>query len=544
MSTYTVTNGNDSGPGSLRNAIILANSNPGSTIVFDSSVTQVQLTSGTLIITANTKIIGNGSNNTEITRISGTFCVITIAGNGIEISNLFITNGNGNFGGAIYSSASSYKLEYVILKNNTAGRGAGIYCDSSTITLNYCTINNNTATSFACGFQVTNTSTVNINYCTINSNIGGLNGGGFGVSSSIINIKYSTISNNTANIYGAGFYLNSGTLYSFNNTIAGNGNVANNYGGCIYAQSSSNITLINTTISGNRALNGGGLYVIGSVLTVDNTLIAKNTDQSGHPDVNITTSTLTSNNNLIGIDNSGTFVNGVNGNKVGSTATPLDPKIGPLQNNGGLTETMALTKGSEAVNAGNNSLIPVGELYDQRGVGYPRIAHGIVDIGAYEYQGIICYSGKSMVLVKNVLTDEIVEIEASNVKSGIHQVFNTNDNCFVPVKLNIVTGTIERFMLIKKNSLGTNLPNADFFVTSGHKVVINEVEMKARKVPGAVRVKVRPQKIYSICTEIRCPIMVNGLSVISWGYDDWINYSNKLGINWSDNGHEQISVEL
>ena len=53
--------------------------------------------------------------------------------------------------------------------------------------------------------------------------------------------------------------------------------------------------------------------------------------------------------------------------------------------NGGPTQTIALVAGSPAINAGSNALVPNGVTTDQRGPGYPRIALGTVDIGAYEY---------------------------------------------------------------------------------------------------------------------------------------------------------------
>jgi hypothetical protein len=64
-----------------------------------------------------------------------------------------------------------------------------------------------------------------------------------------------------------------------------------------------------------------------------------------------------------------------------ATGTPLlaDPKLGPLQSNGGLTETMALTAGSPAIDAGGNGACPA---TDQRGVARPEGA--ACDIGAYE----------------------------------------------------------------------------------------------------------------------------------------------------------------
>src|SRR5439155_18199838 len=68
---------------------------------------------------------------------------------------------------------------------------------------------------------------------------------------------------------------------------------------------------------------------------------------------------------------------------VGSAAGPIDPKLGPLQNNGGPTLTMALLPGSPAIDAGDNTNAPP---YDQRGPGFPRIVNGKIDIGAFEVQ--------------------------------------------------------------------------------------------------------------------------------------------------------------
>jgi hypothetical protein len=69
--------------------------------------------------------------------------------------------------------------------------------------------------------------------------------------------------------------------------------------------------------------------------------------------------------------------NGVNGNLVGSASVPIDPLLGPLQDNGGPTETMALEAGSPALNAGDPGQLGVP---DQRGVG----RNGGVNIGAYQ----------------------------------------------------------------------------------------------------------------------------------------------------------------
>ena len=61
-----------------------------------------------------------------------------------------------------------------------------------------------------------------------------------------------------------------------------------------------------------------------------------------------------------------------------------DPRLGPLQPNGGPTPTMALAADSPAANAGDNSLLPAGLTTDQRGTGFPRILNTTVDLGAFE----------------------------------------------------------------------------------------------------------------------------------------------------------------
>jgi hypothetical protein len=88
--------------------------------------------------------------------------------------------------------------------------------------------------------------------------------------------------------------------------------------------------------------------------------------------------------NLIG-DGTGMtgLTNGVNENLVGSAAAPIDPVLGPLQDNGGPTPTHALLPGSPAIDAGDNTGAP---MWDQRGPGFPRIIHGVIDIGAFEYR--------------------------------------------------------------------------------------------------------------------------------------------------------------
>jgi len=148
---------------------------------------------------------------------------------------------------------------------------------------------------------------------------------------------------------------------------------------------------------------------------------------------------------------------------------------------------------------------------------------------------VICYSGESIVLTQNRKSKEIKELSAKEVIAGIHTVFDVDENIFVPVKCNVITGPTNRYMLLKKDALGENKPNEDFYVTSGHKIIYNGVEVKARHIPEAVRIKVQPEPVYSICTDKKRTIMVNGLPVTTWCFKKWLRYSAKNCLVWKDN---------
>jgi hypothetical protein len=71
-----------------------------------------------------------------------------------------------------------------------------------------------------------------------------------------------------------------------------------------------------------------------------------------------------------------------------TNASPINPVLGALANNGGQTATFALLAGSPAIDVGSNAIIPSGITTDQRGSGYVRIFGGAVDIGAFEFQSL------------------------------------------------------------------------------------------------------------------------------------------------------------
>jgi hypothetical protein len=188
--------------------------------------------------------------------------------------------------------------------------------------------------------------TLTVNNSTLSGNSGG-DGGGIGTSNGVtVTINNSTLAKNTAFRWGGG-------ISSFGATLAIN----------------------NSTLSGNSAQTGGG---IDGTVTLQNSVVA-NSPSGGNCH-----GTMTSNGYNLSSDASCNFSGPGDMNNI-------NPMLGPLQNNGGPTQTMALLAGSPAIDAGNPSGCTdnLGHLLktDQRGDPRPNIEDtGGCDMGAYERQ--------------------------------------------------------------------------------------------------------------------------------------------------------------
>jgi predicted outer membrane repeat protein len=173
-----------------------------------------------------------------------------------------------------------------------------------------------------------------------------------------LTVSTSTFSGNGGYYIGGGGIENRGTATVSNSTFSGNNT---KFGGGI--ENFGALTVSNSTFSGNSAwAHGGGIWSSGTV-TLKNTIVAGNTGGNCYGAIG-------GDHNL---SDDGTCP-GINGN----------PLLGPLQDNGGPTHTMALRGGSAALDAADDAVCaaaPVNNL-DQRGVARPQGAH--CDIGAYE----------------------------------------------------------------------------------------------------------------------------------------------------------------
>ncbi len=377
--TLTVTNLNDSGAGSLRATIAAAAS--GDTINF--AVTGTITLASELAIDKNLTIQGPGAN---LLTISGNNAVrvfnignVTPAIN-VTLADLTIANGlapiNSGGGGIVNLSTGTVNVTNSMLSGNSATGGGGIY-NASTGTMN---VTNSTLSSNSAGFGggiLNKVGTVNVTNSTLSGNSANSNGGGIFNTTGTVNVTNSTLSGNSAN-FGGGID-NSGTVNVTNSTLSAN---SANFGGGIFNSGTVNVT--NSTLSGNSATsNGGGIRNTGTA-NVKSAIIAGNTASVG-PDVSLT---FTSQGfNLIGkSDGSTGFTNGVNNDQVGTIATPINPLLGPLANNGGPTMTLALLPGSPAIDKGMNTALTTDQRGFARTVDQPLIPNASdgTDIGAFE----------------------------------------------------------------------------------------------------------------------------------------------------------------
>ena len=365
--TYSVTNTLDSGLGSLRQAINDANATAGNDIINFNFATG----SGPYIITLNSSLpnilAASSSGSVTITGLGATLLTIDANKNNFRI---FSIDSGGNLSisgvtisGAITSDGGAFNNQGILtisnsaLSGNNASRGGAIAnSGGGTLTVSNSTLSGNTA----------------------------INGAGiYNTGGSTLTVINSTLSGNTAT-NGGGILNNFGsTLAVINSTLYGN---TASKGGGIF--SDNNLTVTNSTLSGNSAtVSGGGIFSNGGNLNIANTIIANSASGGDYAG----TGTIgTNSNNLV---EDGSITNG-SSTPTGSGDISGDPNLGPLQDNGGPTFTMALGVGSAAIGAGNATIsnaAPINGL-DQRG--YVRSSTA-PSIGAFDLPTITSFTPTS-----------------------------------------------------------------------------------------------------------------------------------------------------
>jgi hypothetical protein len=426
-----VTNLVDSGPGSLRQAIL--DTPAGGTVDFQPGLTgTITLTSGELGIGNDLTIQGPGADiltvsGNHVSRVFDVAAGPTALVSGLTIADGTATGSSLAYGGGVFN-AGTLQVTVCIFRGNLANAtdvgsmsyGGGIY-NTGALTLTDCTLRGNTARAdlLPAGGGIANAGMLTISGCTLSSNSanGNTDAEGGGVyNRAMLTVVNSTLAGNTASgsvdAEGGGID-NFGTLDVAASTLSGNAARSTSYDGIAGAIFNfGTLTITESTLSGNTASgyrngNGGGIYNVGTAdiarstlrgntasgtlngsgggiwsqtvpasTSVWNVIIAQNNATSS-PDVSGPLAS--QGHNLIGDGTGGSGFDATD--LVGTAGNPVDPMLGPLQDNGGPTQTVALLPGSPAVDAGDPNNAPD---FDQRG--FPRIVGNTIDIGAFEVQ--------------------------------------------------------------------------------------------------------------------------------------------------------------
>jgi hypothetical protein len=410
-----VANCNDSGPGSLRNAVAGAAS--GDTIDMTGlACRKVDLTSGAIQIAQNDLSLVGGPPALMKVDAGRRSSVFRHSGTGtLYIKRMNIARGVHNsdtepLGGCLYSAGNIELVSSVVhgcrtrgIRNVIYGAGGGIYARGA-VKLVYSQVVGNLvrygyfSAIFANRGLMIFHSRVCRNYAggsSVRSGLGtvwsgnGLiaryttfcdnRGGGVWVQRGPVFIANSTISGN----FGSGIlaiFPGLGSTTIVDSTISGN---TDPYGSPIVdIQRRSAKSITNSTIAFNQQLDTCGPFFGtvrargGDPMLIDSTIVSQNfcNDAPGYAITTFEQEQAT----LLGANN---LITGPSNMALPADTIAAVPRLAPLADNGGPTMTHALLSTSPAIDRGNNA---AGLNYDQRGPGFPRVKGPRADIGAFE----------------------------------------------------------------------------------------------------------------------------------------------------------------
>jgi hypothetical protein len=446
-----VTNTNDSGPGSLRAAI--EGAAPGETVSMPAGTYTV---TSELAIAKSLTVSGHGSGDT-IVRAGAPTRLFSVLGPGVNvtISGLTIRDGLVSkagglaLGAGVASSEANLTLRSVVVTNNRAvadgasgapggvAVGGGIYCEEGFLTIADSTISENLASAVggsgksggvAVAAGIFANDGLLIERTTISGNRADARGGqgpssssqsgGVAVAAGLdgvpgptapARVLDSTISGNVIDASGgpggaggvaeaAGVFAVvegnpfglEGTTIAGNSVRSGSGGISVAGGAALVAEASAHLAVVGATISGNSVdaasvALAGNLFIQGEGVTFADSIVSGGIGPAGSENCG-EEKPKSLGFNLDSGDQCGFHGNG--------DLVNTNPLLGPLQNNGGPTATMALAANSPAVDKGAAFGLTTDQRGVQRPIDFPSIANSAApgadgsDIGAFELQPV------------------------------------------------------------------------------------------------------------------------------------------------------------
>ncbi len=289
-------------------------------------------------------------------------------------------------GGGVGALGGWLSINTSLLHGNQGENGGGIWqtssnglrIDDSTLVGNFTTGDPHNLDGLGGGIYAAGGTLTQINRTTIKENIA-FNGGGIH-SIGDLQVEASTISHNTANGDGGGIHTDYGQL--INTTVSEN--YANENGGGIFGSTLSpyRLRILSSTIANNHGRYGAGIFAQNSTtpqVVLANSIVDQG--QTSSPSAPNCYGDIGSDGYNLISNNVGCNFIATTGDIVGTPTNPISALLGTLTNNGGPTQTHALSPDSPAINAGDNTQCPT---EDQRGFARTLSATDPCDIGSYE----------------------------------------------------------------------------------------------------------------------------------------------------------------
>jgi hypothetical protein len=293
--------------------------------------------------------------------------------------------------------------------------GAGVLMNSSSSGLRNLVIEQNAATGMGGGLYKTGVGQPLMEYVIFNANSAGLNGGGLHTNNGNLTLRQVYFLANTAGQDGGGMATYSGDVSAYNLRFLGNSASANG-GGLLFATQGK---LFDVEASGNSAgVRGGGLVLKSNSITLTNATVVANSAGSSAGGIRQESATLVLQNSFIWNNKDASGI-GTSGASIGNSGTvptirhsmiqgckpggvwkgsvcgtdlvanlpdidpqllaPISPLAAPTVNG-----DHRLRPTSPLRNKGDNAVLPLDLTTDAAGL--PRIAGGVVDLGAHEQQ--------------------------------------------------------------------------------------------------------------------------------------------------------------
>jgi hypothetical protein len=391
------------------------------------------LTLNETTLTGSVGSLSNGGTNVSNSgRIELNDSTITATGgffsNGIVVLNNSRLTGNFAYegGGGINNHGKLFVTNSVISGNSAYFEGGGINnSGAGTATLVDSIVSDNTARSdhSTGGGGIYNIGSLVLIGTTVANNRAHSGAGIVNAPEGTAMVRRSTISGNSLYSNHSGYHFgtsagieNGGDLTLLNSTVSGNKGQARGGG---VSSGNGALTILNSTVTGNTLTYyteiGGGVYVSSGTLTLKRSIVSGNQAAAG-PEIGVAAGVVVTANdfNLFGHDGDA----GIVGFTPGSTDIVPNKSTGdillPLADNGGDTRTHALAIGSPALDASpDDESCPT---IDQRETPRPRGA--ACDIGSFEGSAVMC-NGRVTTMVGTDGPDELTGTPGPDVIGGL-----------------------------------------------------------------------------------------------------------------------------